>query len=231
LYPEKDLASGVAEAQAVVAALALAKGARILDLGCGNGRHVLALARAGYDAVGVDASSELLRHAAAARDAGKVECELLLADMRQLPLERLEPCQAVISLFTSFGLFTDAENEQVARGMAACLLPGGRLLLDLNNRVTLEAAHGKRMWVEREGGYLLDEFAYDADAHRFWGNRILITEGRVRRYPFDHRVYSEPEIRALLRRVGLRVLAIHGSLDRTPFNARSPRMVVVAEKP
>lgn len=231
LYPEKDLASGVAEAKAAVAALALGKGARVLDLGCGNGRHSLALAAAGYDVVGVDASSELLRAAAEARDAAGLNCELLLADMRDLPLETLAPCQAVVSLFTSFGLFSDADNERVAKGMAACLVPGGRLLLDLNNRTTLEAAHGTRTWSEREGGYLLDEFSYDADAHRFFGTRILITEGRERRYPFDHRAYSEPEIRALLRRAGLRVLAVHGSLERTPFNARSPRMVVVAEKP
>ena len=30
---------------------------------------------------------------------------------------------------------------------------------------------------------------------------------------------------------GLRVLAVYGSLERTPFNARASRMVVLAEKP
>src|SRR5690606_6683231 len=45
LYPEKDHASGEQEAPRIAAALALAPGARGLDLGCGNGRHALALAR------------------------------------------------------------------------------------------------------------------------------------------------------------------------------------------
>lgn len=231
LYPEKDPASGEAEARAVVAALALRSGARILDVGCGAGRHALALARAGYAVVGVDRSPTLIGRASQRREEAGLELELRLHDMRALPLPDTPRFDAVISLFTSFGYFGDTENEAVARGMAASLVPGGRLLLDLNNRELLERAHGQRIWTERPGGYLLDEFAYDADARRFLGNRILLTGGVERRYPFDHRAYSETEIRALFKRVGLRVLAVYGSLERTPFTARSSRMVVVAERP
>lgn len=231
LYPDKDLASGEVEAPKIAAALALAPGARVADLGCGNGRHALALARLGYEVVGVDFSPELLKQATAARDAEGLSVQLLMADLRDLPIEALPPFDAAISLFTSFGLFSEAENEAVARGMAACLLPGGRLLLDLGNRALLESVSGQRTWSPRPGGYLLDQFFYDADAHRFCGERILLTGGRERRYPFEHRAYSEPEVRTLLRKVGLRVLAVYGSLDRTPFNPRSPRMVVLAEKP
>ncbi|MFO7156109.1 MAG: class I SAM-dependent methyltransferase [Pseudomonadota bacterium] len=231
LYPEKDHASGEKEAPRIAAALALAPGARVLDLGCGNGRHVLALARRGFDVTGIDFSTALLEEARAARESEGLSCQFVLADARNLPIETLPPFDAVISIFTSFGLFSEVENEAVARNMAACLKPGGRLLLDLGNRALLESASGQRVWSRRPGGYLLDEFFYDADTHRFHGNRILITDGVERRYPFDHRAYSEPEIRALLRKVGLRVLAVHGSLDRTPFNPRSPRMVVLAEKP
>ena len=231
LYPEKDMASGEVEAPKIAAALALAPGARVVDLGCGNGRHVLALARRGYQTVGVDFSPELLQQATAARDAEGLDSQFLLADLRNLPIETLPPFDAAISLFTSFGFFSEAENEAVARGMAAFLLPGGRLLLDLGNRALLESVNGHRTWSSRPGGYLLDEFHYDPDTHRFRGNRILLTRGVERRYPFEHRAYSEPEIRALLRKVGLRVLAVYGSLDRTPFNPRSPRMVVLAEKP
>ncbi len=231
LYPDKDLASGEAEAPRIAAALALAPGARVVDLGCGNGRHVVALARRGYDVTGVDFSAALLQQATAAREAAGVRCEFRLADLRNLPIETLPPFDAAISIFTSFGFFSEEENEAVARGMAACLVPGGRVLLDLANRARLEAAHGQRVWHRRPGGYLLDEYFYDADSHRFRGNRILVRGGVERRYAFEHRAYSEPEIRAVLRKVGLRVVAVYGSLDRTPFNPRSPRMVVLAEKP
>ena len=42
--------------------------------------------------------------------------------------------------------------------------------------------------------------------------------------------YSEQELKVLLKRSGLRVLATYGTLERTPFNGRSPRMVVLAER-
>ncbi len=231
IYPDKDAASGENEVRAIIAALALRPGARVLDVGCGPGRHALALARRGFAVTGLDRSAALLGQAAHARDAEGLALDLRLGDMRTLPIPGAQRFDAVLSLFTSFGYFSDAENEAVARGMAESLAPGGRLLVDLNNRELLEKAHGLRTWNERAGGYILDEFAYDADSRRFLGNRILLTDGRERRYPFDHRAYSEPEIRALLKRAGLRVLAVYGSLERTPFNARASRMVALAEKP
>ncbi|AKU90004.1 methyltransferase, putative [Vulgatibacter incomptus] len=231
LYPEKTRESGEAEVRSILAALALRPAARILDVGCGAGRHVLALAKQGYRVTGLDRSPELLASAASAREAEGLSLELRLADMRSLPLENLEPVDAVLSMFTSFGYFSEAENEQVARGMAASLVPGGRLFLDLNNRELLQEANGTRTWAARPGGYLLDEFGYDTDLRRFHGRRILLADGRERRYVFDHRAWSEQEIRGLLKKAGLRVLAVYGTLERTPFNLRAPRMVVLAEKP
>lgn len=58
--------------------------ARVLDLGCGAGRHVALLAREGFQAYGVDGSEEGLAHA---REA--LAGEGLVAHLRRGPLTRL----------------------------------------------------------------------------------------------------------------------------------------------
>lgn len=231
LYAHKDAASGEAEVRSILAAMPLRPGARILDVGCGTGRHALALAKRGFSVIGLDTSETMLEAAEKARQEAGVDLTLHRGDMRDLPISEVGKVDAILSIFTSFGFFTDAENERVAMGMSRSLVRGGRILLDLDGRDAVQQMVGGRRWTRLGESYLLDEFSYDGDAKRLVGTRILLDGEGERRYPFDYRIYSEPEIRGLLSKVGLRTLAVYGSLDRAPFNPRAARMVVLAEKP
>ena len=64
------LSNHVPELPAIVDALGLAPGMSVLDVGCGPGRHSLALARRGFEVVGVDHSAEFVR---LARDAAAAD--------------------------------------------------------------------------------------------------------------------------------------------------------------
>jgi len=48
------------------------KNARILDVGCGTGRHAIELAKRGYSVVGIDLSESMLAHARKKAEAEKV---------------------------------------------------------------------------------------------------------------------------------------------------------------
>ena len=75
---------------AAVAALGLVPGARALDVGCGLGEEVLAMAEAvapGGRAVGVDASHEFVARALAAGAARGSAAEFVVADAHALPFE------------------------------------------------------------------------------------------------------------------------------------------------
>jgi len=108
--------------------LALHAGSRVLDLGCGPGRHSLALARRGVDVVGIDHSQEfvaLARHAAAAEG---LPCEFRAADVRDL--DEKGRFDAVICLCQGgFGLLGGPDDEALIATFAAALRPGGRLAL------------------------------------------------------------------------------------------------------
>ena len=125
--------------------------APILDLGCGDGRHLAALP-AGAAALGLDYSADLL---AAARDA-LPSAALVRGDMRCLPLAD-RSVSTVLSLFTAFGYFgSDRENERPAAEAARVLRRGGHWCLDLfdGDRLRHELGDGRPRPRQRSSGPL-----------------------------------------------------------------------------
>ncbi len=124
------------EVDFLVEALGLASGARVLDVGCGPGRHAHALARRGFDVVGVDVSERFIALARAnTPDGAAVRFER--ADARTLCYE--EEFDAVISLCQgAFGLSDGSPagtevrldpDRVILEGMARALKSGGGLAL------------------------------------------------------------------------------------------------------
>jgi len=104
--------------------LGLEAGQRVLDVGCGPGRHAHALARRGIEVVGVDLSPRFVELARAGAPAGATfEC----LDARRLPYE--SEFDAALSLCQgAFGL-VPGEDGDVLAGIARALRSGGRLAL------------------------------------------------------------------------------------------------------
>jgi SAM-dependent methyltransferase len=139
LYAHRDQAEA-ARCLTLLASLAPLGSGPVLDLGCGQGRHLRLLAARNVPTVGVDLSAALLR---AAR-AESAELRLVRGDMRTLPLH--DGCvTAVLSLFTAFGYFgTVQAHRPVVQEVARVLAPTGHWYLDFldSERVADELAGG-----------------------------------------------------------------------------------------
>ena len=100
---------------------------RILDLGCGTGKHAKALAISGYEVTGVDASSEMLTCARTLNKSDKVE--FIQADIRHLDLAKR--FDVAVSLFHVISYLTSINDLQlVFRSVKKHLEPGGVFIFD-----------------------------------------------------------------------------------------------------
>ena len=128
-FPDKarrNLCQETLEVPAMAWALGLAKGGRVLEVGCGRGVALPVLARLlrPQRLVGLDIDRSLLERARerAAGRAGLVE--LRLGDVRALPFP-----DASFDLVVDFGTcYHVARREQALREIARVLAPGGRFV-------------------------------------------------------------------------------------------------------
>jgi SAM-dependent methyltransferase len=198
-------------------------GHRVLDLGCGPGRHAAGLARRGARVVGLDLSRALLL---AAREAGAER--LVRADMRSLPL-RDAAFDAVLNLFTSFGYFAaDAEHEAVLREVARVLRPGGRFVLDFLNAPAVRAGLVARDERTTGATTVVQERWLSADG-RFVHKRIQMGGDRP---AFTERVrlYDRPELEAMMAAHGMRTMCAAGDYDGSSCGPDSERLILVGER-
>jgi SAM-dependent methyltransferase len=104
-------------------ALGLVPGMRVLDVGCGPGRHAHALAARGAVVVGVDRSWDFVR---LARERGAGRSSFVRADARALPVAPGRFDAAVCLCQGGFGLLggDDVEEGAVVSALLGALKPG-----------------------------------------------------------------------------------------------------------
>lgn len=130
LYPHRDREEAERGVELFLRESGAGAGDRVLDLGCGSGRHLAAFREHGLEAVGLDLSRPLL---ARARSWTRGAPPLVRADMRRVPLAS-GAFDALTSFFTSFGYFASrSEDRRVLSEVRRLLRPGGSFLLDFLN--------------------------------------------------------------------------------------------------
>jgi SAM-dependent methyltransferase len=218
----------------------------ILDVGCGTGRVMLALAREGFTVVGVDYSEAMLargeRALAAAPDL-KSLVTFVKGDVLTAALTG--PFKMIIVPYNGFMHFnTQAQQIAALRRFHALLDDDGLLVLDLPNAGEAfgtqddSAVALERMFTEPESGHLVMQQSVSTldrisqQLHVTWIYDEITADGTVRRTlaPLELRYVFSGEMDLVLALTGFGRVGTYGDYEQGAFVEGSPRMIVLAEK-
>ncbi|BAH43109.1 conserved hypothetical protein [Brevibacillus brevis NBRC 100599] len=228
VYRHRDDSAADGEIANLLERLPVKDTGRVLDLCCGSGRHSRALARRGYEVVGVDLSPVLLQ--LAEEQNTYPQLSFARCDMRDIPFR--EEFDIVVNLFTSFGYFsTDEENANVIRNMAQALKTKGEVVIDfLNAAYVIDnlVPHSTK----EVSGMLIKEERWIQDG--FVKKRILISDessNEPREYMEQVRLFSAEQMIAMLTEAGFEKIQVFGNYLFEEYVAHeSPRMIFYAVK-
>lgn len=201
--------------------LRLEPGMRLLDVGCGPGRHSIGFARSGLRVTGVDVSQRFLDIAAADARAAGVGASFFVVDARQMPFE--DEFDAVVSICQgAFGLMGE-DDALVLRRMMEAAKHGGTVALTAFSSLyeARQARAGVTFDVDRgivhERTNIKDEGGADHEVDLWTG------------------VYTPRELRLLALGCGL-VPEVAYSVEPGDFTRRKPdvehpEFLLVARKP
>lgn len=228
LYFNRDDSEAKNFIQNLLSYLKPAGNSRMLDAGCGRGRHARLLAAKGFDVTGVDLSDSSIAYAK------QFETENLHFYQHDLRLPSwINYFDYAFNFFTSFGYFaTRREHDDAARTLAQTLKPGGLLLIDF-----LNVHYAEEHLVHNEVKHL-DGTEYEIhrwhDADHFY-KRIIVRDAELAKpieYTEKVAKFSLGDFTDMLSFQNMQVEDVFGDYALNAYDIRkTPRLIVLGRKP
>lgn len=240
------LHAGLTEDIGFLLTLAGRVGGPVLELGCGTGRVLLPLARAGFAVTGVDNSPAMLALAEEklrlAPAGVRERVQLLSGDMTNLALPQTAFQLAIVAYNTLLHL-DPAGKLAALRAIRRHLAPAGQVVLDLANPLALAQTPNDRMltleqvltdretgdtvtvlasnWVDTEAQVVQITWLYDATPPAGGVLRRTVAQAAYH-YLYPH------QLELILHDAHFSLVAMYGNYDQTPYTEESDRLLVVA---
>ena len=227
LYFERDVQEAEKFIERLIKKLQPSPGSRMLDVGCGKGRHSISLSEMGFAVTGIDISVDSIQYA---RQFENDSLEFYQHDMR-LPF-RINYYDFVFNFFTSFGYFnTRREHDDTMRTFTGSLKKDGILVIDYLNVHYAEEniIHHEEKQV---GDTTFTLRRWHDDEHFY--KKIIIEDSLLT----DQLVFTEKvskftigDFTEMLSFQGLQVQEVFGDYNLNKYDLnKAPRLILIAKK-
>lgn len=228
VYSHRDLTEAERLVDLIIKNTRIEKGASVLDMACGAGRHAIGFAGFGYSVTAVDLSELLISVAKKNAEQKNVQIEFILSDILEFDITKR--FDLVVNLFTSFGFFeNDDDNYAVIQKSYSLLKKGGFFVLDYFNKnylinniipTTVFSENGEKIIQNRT-----------VSNNRVIKNITVESNGNSYDYYESVRLYSSEEIIDYFKKAGFNNLLTLGDYYGSYFNKNlSQRLIVFGQK-
>ncbi|MBC8276102.1 MAG: methyltransferase domain-containing protein [Chloroflexi bacterium] len=209
---------------------------KILDVGCGTGRHAIELAKRGYQVTGIDLSEDQLKRAKEKAESEGVEVTFLQGDARDFSFD--EPFDVVIMMCEgAFPLMeTDEMNFRILQNAERSLKESGKFIFTTLNAL-FPLYHSVKDFVNAGSTETQSEQnTFDLLTFRDHSTVTVVDDsGRKKTLNCSERYYAPSEITWLLKSLNFKVIDIYGCATGDfsrgrPLTTDDFEMLVIAQK-
>ena len=213
------------EVDFILAQLKLSPGDYILDIGCGSGRHSIALAERGFRVVGIDPSGAMIE--AARQAASGIEAKPQFFQVRAEEFQTEQKFEVALCLFTTLGQVDNGGDNRLLLGKAIGLLNNnGRLIVEIPHPgwVKTNLVNQENIPLQKGVMYIERNFSENDNTVTEIFTRVTRAERRV--YLLKYRLFTQEELTSMLEAVGFSIEAVFGGFQERQVGPENPSILV-----
>ena len=220
--PFPDAQASAQDVDRIEGFLGLAPPRDVLDVGCGNGRHAIELARRGYRVVGIDVAARFLALARAAAEYAGVAVEF--RHQRASTLTDRGRYDVALAYWHTIGFMADAEIRQHFAAIRGALRPGGFFLYAFQGPKLLPSQEATcavpvKEWDEKNGTFILSEKVIRNGYREEYCVVIDPATGEVTEYREHQKAMALSDVLGYLHGAGFATVEAYRDFDRAPATA------------
>jgi SAM-dependent methyltransferase len=219
--------------------LAKAQGGPVLELGCGTGRVLVSLARAGYQTYGLDNDLDMLSYLQENLPPDlKPPPRIFQADMSAFRLAArfrliFLPCNTLSTLTEQArkSTFSNAVRHMDKEGLFSFSIPNPSLLTRLPEQGESELEELFEYPGDGEPVQVSSAWVRNSELFRLrWYYDHLLPDGKVNRHTVQVKHWIVPPQTYIdeMQTLGLKVVEWYGDFDLSPYTNRSPSLILTA---